>query len=301
MLAAECCPERRAIVRMAGAAALGLGIACAYLVPALALQRYTAMATMHAAPLLRPSNWTPATYWRGAAPAHLLLLAIGVALGVAMLAVRGPARWRWYVLGTLALAFGFLAPVWSLPALNQVQFPWRALALAEFGMAMLVGHSGGDGARLLAMLAPILLLSILVLAPSAAMIGAPEPAPLTALFRLHPDVPEYRPRGVEPDTATLSRRALALARATPPVRVDHGMLTLRRAAFPIWEAACGGRRQPSGTSPDGLLRVPAGCAVVRVLTPAERIGDALSIVALLLVAAMAVRRTATLPEAVRPT
>lgn len=286
---------RDELVRIAASLAIGIGLAAAFLVPALALQSHTAMATMRAAPLLRPANWTPASYWRGAIPAHLLLLAIGVALALAApaLAWRQTSGWRWHVLAVIALALGCAGPIWLLPGLDRVQFPWRALALAEFGVAVLVGSSRLEGPMLLAALAPALLLSSLVLAPSLAAIGGPEPAALATLLRRHPDVPEYLPKAMARGTSTVSVEALALARATPAARERDGMVTLRRAAFPIWQADCPEGLRPTGISPEGLIRLPARCSLVRVATLAERVGNALSLASLALLGALALRRRST--------
>ena len=288
---------RGAILRVIGTASIGAGRAAAYWIPALALQRFTAMAAMHAATLQRPAGWNPASFWGGAVPAHLFLLAIGVALAVAAVALtlRRPDCWRWQVLAMLALAFGLARPIWLLPGLDRVQFPWRVLPLAEFGVAMLAARVRLAGPMLLAALAPALLMSSLALAPSLLAIGRPEPrAEIAALMRYHPDVPEYLPSQYKRERTAVSDRALALARRTPWAREGNGVTTLHRFAFPIWQADCPSGRQATTASPEGLIRLPSGCSLVRVRTAAERAGIALSLSSLLLLGALVRRQRACL-------
>jgi hypothetical protein len=274
-------------VRIMGGLVLGIGSAAAYLLPALVLQPFTAITTMQGMPLLRPANWTVATFLHGSIPALLLLAAIGLALAITaaiLLATRRDA-WGLFVLGMLGLGMGLFPPVWLIPPLDHVQFPWRILSLAEFGTAVLIARSPLARPRLLLACFLPLLLSTLVLLPSLAAIGTASPDPtrqMHLLLRRHPDVVEYLPSGHGESGGSQSAWALKLAARTPEVHYADGTTTLRRFAFPIWRIRCATGLIPSAASQDGLLRYRGnGCSVEQTRPPAEKLGLAISLAALL--------------------
>jgi hypothetical protein len=283
------------IARISRGLVLGGGIAAAYLLPALVLQRFAAMTTMQGLTLLRPANWTVATFFQGSVPALLLLAAIGLSLAITAVILLATRRDRWgiFVLGIVGLALGLVPPVWGIPPLDRVQFPWRMLPLAEFGTAVLIARSRLAGPRLLLACYMPLLLSILVLVPSLAAIGTDGSGAarqMQSLLRRHPDVVEYLPSGHGESGGSQSGWALKLAARTPPVQYAGGMTTLRRFVFPIWRIHCSSGPVPSTASPDGLLRYRGdGCAVEQVRPPIEQVGLAISLVALLLTVLTAVR------------
>jgi hypothetical protein len=287
--------SKAGIARLAGGLALGIGIAAAYLLPALLLQPFTAIPTMQGAALLRPANWTIATFVRGGIPALLLLAAIGLALivSVAILLARRRDAWGLFALGTLALGLGLFPPVWLLPPLDHVQFPWRILSLAEFGTAVLIARSPLARPQLLLACFLPFLLSTLVLVPSLAAIGTTHSdatRQMQTLLSRHPDVVEYLPAGHGESGGSQSVWALALAARTPEVQYADGMTTLHRFAFPIWRIRCAAGPIPSAASPDGLLRYRGrGCAVEQTRPLVEQLGLAISLAALLLTLLSALR------------
>lgn len=282
--------DRPALFQIAGALALGVALSAAYMVPALCLQGATSMAIMQADPMQRPGLWSPLSYWRGNVFALQFLFAIGAVLVIAAASLPNAGRWRWHVIAIAALALGLASPIWMLPPLNRVQFPWRALALAEFGLAIIVGSSRIKDIRLLITIAPALILSCLVLAPAAATIGDPPSPKMHFLFERHPDVAEYLPAGIAAAWRDPSDHALQIARTMSGPVDRHGVTTLRRFAFPIWHARCADRLSPVGVSDDGLIELPTGCVLVRSAPLPERLGNALSFCALLCIGIMAARR-----------
>jgi hypothetical protein len=287
--------SKAGIARLAGGLAIGIGIAAAYLLPALLLQPFTAMITMQGSALLRPANWTIATFLQGSIPALLLLAAVGLALAVtaAILLARRRDDWGLFVLGTVGLGLGLFPPVWLLPPLDHVQFPWRILSLAEFGNAVLIARSPLARPQLLLACFLPLLLSTLVLVPSLAAIGTTSfdaTQQMQMVLRRHPDVVEYLPAGHGENGGSQSAWALELAARTPEVQYADGMTTLHRFAFPIWRIRCAAGSIPSVASPDGLLRYRGrGCKVEQTRPFMEQLGLAISLSALLLALVTALR------------
>ncbi len=106
------------------AGALGLGLSAIYLLPALTLQDHISRAAM-LTPYYTPSNWAP---W---AP-HAALWVVPLALGPVFIALGRRSFWLGVTLFCAAMGLAVIPFVWQAPALNQVQFPWRILAIAEF-------------------------------------------------------------------------------------------------------------------------------------------------------------------------
>jgi len=275
------------IARILSGLILGIGIAAVYLLPALALQPFTAMKTMQGAPLLQPASWTFATFFRGNIPALLLLAAVGLALAAtaAILLVTRRDAWGIFVLGMAALGLGLLPPIWLVPPLDHAQFPWRILSLAEFGTAVLIARSHLARPHLLLACFLPLLLSALVLVPSLMAMGTSSQdatRQVQSLLRHHPDVVEYLPSGHGESGGSHSSWALKLAARTPPVSYADGMTTVRRFVFPSWRIRCPTGFIPYTASPDGLLRYRGhGCTVEQTSPLVEQLGLAISFAALL--------------------
>lgn len=281
--------DRSALIRVAAGLGLGAALACAYWLPALWLQPFTAMETMRGAPLLQPANWSPATYF--GAPGLILLGVIGLSLLPLAAAMRRD-RWALFVIAIVCLAFGFVWPIWLLPPLDHVQFPWRILTLAEFGAAILIARSHLSGPALLTAAAAPLLCSILIMTSSFGAGPGSTESQVAALQRYHPDVIEYLPHGAGERAGSHSNWALDLARRTPEISQAGDTTTLRRFAFPIWQVRCGEILVQTGRSPDGLLQYRGShCVVERTRPLAERLGLAVSAAALLgLIALVLARR-----------
>ena len=177
---------------------------------------------------------------------------------------------------------------WTLPLVANVQFPWRALAIAEF--AFVTGFASGAIApvRLALAALPALTFATLFLKPYA----PPDLLSPSEILARHHDVPEYLPAGVPSSQYWYSRWALDLAARQPPLAVHDGVTTMRRFDFLAWQVRCGGRIVPH--HPDSETRLLSwrgeGCAVSRVLTAPERAGYFISVLVLVAFAAQFVIR-----------
>ena len=136
----------RSLLVMAGAMALGAGLAGGYLATALGLKELTE----HTVGVLRPGLFVPMTAGEIGRPqlvrlfmliwvAELAAVAAFAAMGLVW--VRGPMRGLWLawaaLLGVLLLAMTRpMEPIWNtLSVLQNVQFPSRLLALVDLGLA----------------------------------------------------------------------------------------------------------------------------------------------------------------------
>jgi uncharacterized membrane protein len=117
---------------------LGIGLAGIYLIPALALESYRDADQLWKFASLRASNWS-VLRWNVPGPPEgmraiiaQIVLVIGLP-GLFLMAVR---RSGWSAYGALccALAAGLIPALWDLPLTRAVQFPFRILPLAEFGL-----------------------------------------------------------------------------------------------------------------------------------------------------------------------
>ena len=273
----------RALLAFAAPLALGLGLAAIYLVPALALEPYRDAAVLWSDPLLRPEYWllTNAAL-TGMALITLKVIAV-VALPALFMAVRWRSAWARYAIVCCLVVAGLVPFFWSLPLIQAVQFPFRALPFAEFGFATAIAAAPRRDARIAALLA----LPALALSATFLLAPAPPGPPVTLalLAARHPDVPENLPPGPRPYSWP-SRWALDLAeRHRAPVQ--QGEVTVEPLFyFPAWRVACAGHEVATFADPaTGLLaHRGTGCTRSLAWTAPEKIGAVLSLVALLLLA-----------------
>jgi hypothetical protein len=273
----------RALVIFATPLALGVGLAGIYLVPALALERYRDAAVLWSDPLLRPDHWL-LIYGAATGMALISLKAIAVvALPALFMAVRWRSAWARYAILCCLIVAGLLPFLWSLPLIRSVQFPFRALPFAEFGLATAIALAPRGEGRIAALLA----LPALALSATFLLAPAPPGPPLTLalLAQRHPDVPENLPPGARPYSWP-SRWALDLA-ARHRAQVRQSEVTIEPVFyFPAWRVTCAG--QAVATFPDPATALLAhrgtGCVTALGRTLAEKAGAALSLVALLLLA-----------------
>ena len=278
----------RALLAFAPPLMLGLGPSAIYLVPALALDRYRDAGVLWSDPLLRPDHWLLIH----GAPAGMGLITLKVIAVVALPALFMALRWR---LGWAAAAIacclvvaGLIPFFWSLPLIRSVQFPFRALPFAEFALA--TAFAAAPRERIAALLA----LPALALAATFLLAPAPQgpPVSLALLAARHPDVPENLPPGPRPYSWP-SRWALDLAAAhRNPIR--RGDMTVEPVLyFPAWRVTCGGVETEASPDPATGLLAHRGTNCARALgwTGAEKVGGAISLIALLLLALLFRPRT----------
>jgi len=268
--------------------ALGIGLASIYLTPALALEPYRDAAVLWSDPLLRPEYWllTNAAL-TGMALITLKVIAV-VALPALFMAVRWWSGWAAYAIACCLIVAGLVPFFWTLPLIQSVQFPFRAMPFAEFGLATVIALAPRGEGRIAALLA----LPALALSATFLLAPAPQGPPVTLelLARRHPDVPENLPPGARPYSWP-SRWALDLA-ALYRAPVRQGEVTVEPLFyFPAWRVACSGG--PVETFPDpatGLLAHRGeGCRATLGWTGAEKAGGAISLLALLLLLALLFR------------
>ena len=267
--------HRARIGMFAVAVALGFGLAAIYLVPAFALEPYHDLGQLYRIANLRTDYWSIyAGHWSDGV--FLLVFAIIAATiaAAALPALRRRDRWAIHAVAVAIVVTGVIPLLWSLPLLRDVQFPYRALPIAEFGLATALARLRRDPGFSAVPAALPLLLSLLFVRGFA--VTGDDPARLRAL---HPDVYEYLPRGViKPGQANVSLDAV-LAPRVPPPRV-RGMIVERHFYFPAWSC---GEAEPRT---ELLMHQPA-CTPHIVWTTAEKLGAAISAFAGLLLIALA--------------
>jgi uncharacterized protein (TIGR03382 family) len=277
--------HRSALPGFAQAVGFGIGLAAITLVPALMLEPFRDSSHLWNQPFLRPDYWSVLTQvpFNGfRVQVHLTAGALALACGFLLLRFR--SGWAGYGLALCALAAGLLPFVWHLPLLGKVQFPYRALPLAEFGLATALAFVPASGRLLaLAAAAPALLLS-------AQFAQRPEGATYPTLLKLHPDVPEYLPPGVLNRALDVSAVQDHLVPYRNPPSIS-GKVVEAHFYFPAWSC---GTAEPRTK----LLMHDPSCTPKIVRTKPEKLGAAISLAALLLLAGAAlVRRRKPLSSA----
>lgn len=259
--------HRQRLLAFAAAVASGIGVAAIYLVPAFTLEPYRDMGQLYRTPNLTTAYWRiTQAHWSD--PTYLGVFAIiGAIIIAAMLpAVRRRDGWAMYAIAIAVIVSGLVPLIWSLPLLRDVQFPYRALPLAEFGLATALARLRRPPALGALTLAPALLLSLVIL-PGFNMPNDD----LRQLKRSHPDVYEYLPKGVmKPGQTSATLHDLIAARLPPP----HvpGMRVEPRFFFPSW--SCGAEEPRTQ-----LLMHRPSCTPHIVWTWGEKLGAAISVLA----------------------
>ncbi|MBV9884514.1 MAG: integral membrane-like protein, partial [Sphingomonadaceae bacterium] len=160
----------RALLPFAPPLALGIALAAIYLLPALALEPYRDAAVLWRHEVLRPDHWLLIMHV-GEPLDGMRLITLKVIAVIALPSLYMAWRWRsgWAAGAVLVclVVVGLLPFFWDLPLIRSVQFPFRALPLAEFGLATALALAP-RGQRIAALLAaPALALSAtFLLAPA---------------------------------------------------------------------------------------------------------------------------------------
>jgi hypothetical protein len=278
----------RALLAFAAPAAIGIALSAIYLLPALALEPWRDAGVLWSHEMLRPDHWLLATHWAepldGVRLITLKVIAV-IALPALFMAWRWRSLWAGYAILCCLIVAGLFPFFWSLPLIQSVQFPFRALPFAEFGFATAIALA--PKGRLAALLA----LPALALSATFLLAPAPDGAPVApADLARHPDVPENLPPGARP-YGWPSRWALDIAtrHRTP---VQQGGVTIEPVFyFPAWRVTCAGGDAAAFADPaTGLLAHDgAGCTIALRWTGAEQAGAAISLAALLLLLALIFR------------
>lgn len=294
------------LIRSALAAVLAGGLAAAYVLPAMFLQD-----------MVQADNWgvhqpeRNLLFTVAGSFATFLALAFGVVCGVVMSAAvsmiaaqRGRAVAPWIV-AAVVLVF-LMTPLsgwlWqSLPMLERIQFPWRALVLFELCACMLLAFvldARPQGTRIVVPMVGVCVIVTFiaflfgrgVLGPEASLVNPIDVE--NAMIAIAADAPEYLPACGPPadpvDLATgkwtrIVERALA----------ERGPGVLPVFYYPFLSVTADGAPVAIACDPaTGLIAadIPAGAKVeiTKTALPIERLGYAISAASLiLLVAGMA--------------
>lgn len=255
-------PARLRVFTLAVAA--GLGLAAIYLVPALALQPYHDVDKLSRLPNLRTDYWSIyAGHWNDGTYVAVFLMLAATLAAAAPLALLRRSGWALYAMTMSIIVAGIVPLLWSLPLLRSVQFPWRALPIAEFALATALAQLPRRPGREAWVAALPLLVSAILLAGFQ-----PRQNDVARLRAMHPDVYEYLPKGALQGDATNVRLKDLLASRLPPPRVP-GMVVEPTFYFPAW--SCG---EPE---PRTLLLMHApGCTPRLRWTWPERVGATIS-------------------------
>jgi len=253
----------------------GLAAAAIYLLPALTLQSYSSVGALWNVKFLQPANWSLLHPEMWVSKSYVLLFAgLALATGVAA-AILGGRRWTFWALWTVAICLtvmGLVPGFWSLPVIKAVQFPWRALLLAEFGLATLLGSWRRSPVLATLSILPLLMLSLLMATPANPMHGEPMlPLPLPGLQ----DVIEYLPPAAVGAERTPHNELLIQAAAAARVHPGSSF------PYPSLEARCANGAVPLAHNPDSVLLVtaPHNCRVRVRRLPMEQVGLIISLLA----------------------
>ena len=245
------------------AVAAGIGLAAIYLLPALALEPYHDVSQLYRAPNLTTAYYSLyAGNWGDGVVLSVFLITAALATTAVALAVKHHDGWAMYALAICIAVAGIIPFLWSLPLIEKIQFPYRALPLAEFALATAIAASPFRPGRWAYLAALPLLLSLAIL-PGFGLRGGD----LAYLQTHHPDVYEYLPRGViTPGTVTKLRDVVGPR--LPPPQVP-GMVVEPHFYFPSWSC---GQAEPRTQ----LLMHEPSCSPRIMWTPIEKISAAIS-------------------------
>ncbi len=296
-------PARFLGLALAGGA-IGIGIAAAYLIPALTLLPYVNPGSLTRA-FYRPENWFFWTFPAGPMGARMMFI-IPVAVGAALVAIgtclgtrkeKEALFWAGLTIVLVALIAGLVPPFWRLPGLVMVQFPWRGLLLVEFTTITMLAVTTPSLRN------PIVLAGAVTISFAYAVLAmmaghtiwrtwAGQADNARFIRASYLDAPEYLPAGVRikegagPDDVEVKLAVVPLARASDrramvsaSEAIDGSMtltidgpaptvIAVRRYYFPNWRvSAADGTTFPVVPEPRehiATFRAPAGKSVLRL-------------------------------------
>ena len=244
----------------------GIALAAIYLVPAFALEPFRDVNQLFRSANLRPAYWNiTASNWDNGVFLAVFAIVAALALAAALPAWRGD-RWAIYAITVCVLVTGLVPFFWSLPLLEKVQFPYRALPIAEFGLAFALARLPSKSLVVAAAL-PLALSALLL--PGFNLGGSD----MRRLREMHPDVAEYLPPNVIPQGKTDTKLEDVLTPRIPSPLVS-GMVVKPVFYFPAW--SCG---QPEPRTQ--LLMHEPGCRPELRWTNPEKTGAIITLIAAL--------------------
>lgn len=268
--------SRQHFVPLAAGGVTGLMLAGIYLVPMLALQRFTSLDMTVNGFWQQGATWSIYNVggWPQPVGLFVLILAASYVLAAVILMAAERSRWALAALALTIVALGFVPGIWSLPLLDRVQFPWRSLMIVEFLLATAIASA--RLARPVVMLAPAAMLIV------AALIAIPVPGharqTLDQFLARTPEVVEFLPPGVAARHEQYATLPLRIARALrgvnhadaafdfPTIRVECREGRARRVdalRLTVWDSRhCFARRRYSFAEQGGLALSLTGLALL---------------------------------------
>lgn len=265
--------HRRETLKFAEGGTLGILLSSSTLLPALALDKWREAGWLWLNPVFKPAYWSVfAHHWEVGfvLQVHLMLLTIGLA-GLMLFLVR---RDRWGLLAAIVCVVmaGLLPLFWSLPLMAKVQFPYRALPIAEFALATALARVSGPDKNWLYVAGPALVLTSIFARP-------PLPSSVTTIEELardHPDELEYLPKGtVALDPQILSLKTAAIVKGRLPSPTVPRRIVEPHFYFPSWSC---GEIEPRSK----LLMHDEKCRPHIIWTGVEKLGASLTGLAMLI-------------------
>ncbi len=283
--------DRRTVWPLAGGGMLAIGLAAFYLVPALTMQGYISSQLLW-------DPWYRASSWGLLASDRLIHASAIPALIVGLALLSFSARSVWTVISALAAlaALGLIPFIWDIPPFAQVQFPWRLLGLIEFAAITAVLRSRPKPLLLGLGLALIVFSSVRWTCQAAEFLKTP--VPYAMLAREQPDAIEYLPADFDPHRILEVERKPDLGewreikRGDSALATRPGEMTMRRAAFPIWQVKRGDQVVPYQGPIIHFAATPGLYRLERVHVWQEWVGLFGSLVSALLLAGIMLRNPA---------
>jgi uncharacterized membrane protein len=258
------------------AAACGIGLAAIYLLPALALAKFHDAAQLYRLPSFRTDYWSILNPHWGDVTFTVMFLIAGAIIAAAAIPALRRERWAVYAVAVVVAVSGIIPFIWSMPLLRDVQFPYRALPVAEFALATALARVPRKRAIALIPFALPLLVSAMVLPGFYSRMTED----VERLSAVHADVYEYLPKGVMKPGHTSARLNEILRSRIPPPHVA-GNVVEQHFYFPAWSC---GTAEPQTQ----LLMHEPSCSPRIVWTWAEKLGAAISLLTALALVAMSV-------------
>jgi hypothetical protein len=264
--------HRQHLQNFAVAVGIGIALAAIYLVPAFALQSFRDVDQLYRTPNLQTGYWSIFSQnWNDVAFAATFLIIAAIVAAALIPAVIRHDRWALHALVMAIVISGVLPFLWSLPLLRNVQFPFRALAIAEFSLATAFARlPTKPSLAMMPMMFP-LFVSLVVL-PGFHSGGSD----LLRLRTTHPDAYEYLPKGVIQPGQTSTTLQEVLKPRVPPPNVP-GNVVEPHFYFPAWSC---GKEEPRTQ----LLMHEPSCRPTIAWTWSEKLGAMISLVAALALA-----------------
>jgi hypothetical protein len=244
--------DRRRLARALVGCAIGVAASAIYVLPALTLQRFISLQVL-LTPYYTAANWS---VLNPQGHADRLLLAGFAAMAIAGIpaVVLAKPRREWVIVLVLTAVAGLgILPIWSLPVLRDIQFPWRLFGVFEFAVIAALAEWRSQRPRWLALVALVVAAFPGAWLVTVTATPAYKSAPSEVDIASGDDAFEYLPAGAnlgdvdrlrrwDGRSLPASNRRAEIAQAAAPVEVAG--LTISLAALALIALWRGKRQTP---------------------------------------------------------